>query len=284
MDDSEIVAYNTFAQAQHELARGRLTLKNLQQAHESLDHAYRSTLDRLSRVEASRDDLKGTLEARDARMQALEHDLRSEHVRANGAHQEAVRHWNALVASDAHKVALEAKVKALQDENAALQAHLTKEREESQRYIDAYIKVDHELRTLKAQNPPPSPAYRTMRAGIQNAIAYTYAKEPVMNSYPMSIHTILTADEAERLAPFLYHTVDDVTATLMADIRAQYLSLAVRIIREQDQSRPQSIALTQLEEALMRTIQGMALQGTPQVPPGFAIENAAVHTAQAEAV
>lgn len=83
---------------------------------------------------------------------------------------------------------------------------------------------------------------------------------------------VLTPAEAERLRSFLYHTVPDSLMQQMSALRAQCLSLAVEVLRGQETSRVQSLALTHLEEALMRAIQGLALQGTPHLPPGFVIE------------
>lgn len=84
--------------------------------------------------------------------------------------------------------------------------------------------------------------------------------------------SVLTPAEYEQLRPFLYHTVDAAIALEMAQLRAQYLTLALGILRGQVRSRSQSLALTHLEEAQMRAIQGLALQGTPELPPGFSME------------
>jgi hypothetical protein len=82
----------------------------------------------------------------------------------------------------------------------------------------------------------------------------------------------LTPEEHARLRPLLYHTVPAAIQEAMASLRADFLALALRVLREEPASRAQSLALTALEEAQMRAIQGLAMQGRPQLPPGFVIE------------
>lgn len=80
---------------------------------------------------------------------------------------------------------------------------------------------------------------------------------------------ILTPNEFERLKCFFYHTVSAEVAQGMAQARQHYLTLAVQVLREQPPSRAQSLSLTALEESLMRTIQGLALQGVVVLPEGW---------------
>lgn len=81
----------------------------------------------------------------------------------------------------------------------------------------------------------------------------------------------ITPEEYERLKSFCYHTVSSEVQAQMAQIRAQYMELAVLIMRNGPPTRSQSLALTHLEEAQMRAIQDLALTGEPQLPPGFEV-------------
>ena len=81
----------------------------------------------------------------------------------------------------------------------------------------------------------------------------------------------ITSEEYERLKPFLYHVVSATDQMHMAEVRAQYAELAVLIMRNGPPTRSKSLALTHLEDALMRTIQDLALTGEPQLPPGFEV-------------
>ena len=83
--------------------------------------------------------------------------------------------------------------------------------------------------------------------------------------------TPITQEEFDRIKVMLYHIVSTETQAEMQELRVMYLDLALSIIREQDKSRSQSLALTQLEESLMRAIQGLALKGTPTLPPYFEV-------------
>lgn len=78
---------------------------------------------------------------------------------------------------------------------------------------------------------------------------------------------ILTPAELDRLRPFFYHRVTAGIEAAMTLLRDDYLRLAVATLRDQPPSRSQSLALTHLEEALLRAIQGLALQGEPVFPP-----------------
>lgn len=83
---------------------------------------------------------------------------------------------------------------------------------------------------------------------------------------------IITAQEYERLKTFCYHTVPTGVQIQMAVLRAQYVTLAVQLLRNGPPTHSQSLALTHLEDALMRAIQDMALTGVPQLPPGFEVQ------------
>lgn len=82
----------------------------------------------------------------------------------------------------------------------------------------------------------------------------------------------LTQDEYARLKTFLYHTVDKSTQDHMDILRSQGLRLALNILRSGPPSRSQELALTHLEDAMMRAIQTLALSGTPVLPPYFSRE------------
>lgn len=91
---------------------------------------------------------------------------------------------------------------------------------------------------------------------------------------------VLTKAEFERLKPFLYHKVDtgDFRASDMESIRKGYIALALRVLRGTPDgrtvaNRAQSIALTELEQACMRSIQALALQGEPILPLGITVED-----------
>lgn len=81
----------------------------------------------------------------------------------------------------------------------------------------------------------------------------------------------VTQNEYERLKTMLYHVVSPNVAQEMTRVRRQYLVLALDVLRSQSPSRSQSLALTALEDSLMRAIQSLALQGTPQLPDFFEV-------------
>lgn len=78
--------------------------------------------------------------------------------------------------------------------------------------------------------------------------------------------TILTEEEAKRLAALFYHKVDGVQADTMEQIREQVITLGALILRTTPVGRSQSLALTHLEEVGMRAIQAVALQGEVLIP------------------
>jgi len=82
---------------------------------------------------------------------------------------------------------------------------------------------------------------------------------------------VLTPAEFEQLRPFLYHTVDAAIAEAMTELRAGFLQQALALLRGQARTRSQGLALTHLEEAQMRAMQGLALRGVPALPPGFVV-------------
>ena len=64
---------------------------------------------------------------------------------------------------------------------------------------------------------------------------------------------------------FYYHTVDAVTQNKMDILRSQYVKLADQLSTLLPEGRPKSIALTELENSLMRSIQAFAIaEGTKQ--------------------
>lgn len=81
---------------------------------------------------------------------------------------------------------------------------------------------------------------------------------PLEENVPLSIS----------LRDFIYHQVTTETAQKMADLRMRYYVLAVRLYEMLPRCHERSLALTALEEALMRTIQCLAVsEGTP-IPAG----------------
>lgn len=70
------------------------------------------------------------------------------------------------------------------------------------------------------------------------------------------------------LRDFYYHSITLEVAARMTEIRAQYHALAQLLVATCPTNRELSLALTHLEESLMRSIQSLAvMQGTP-VPIG----------------
>jgi hypothetical protein len=84
--------------------------------------------------------------------------------------------------------------------------------------------------------------------------------------------TILTTEEAQRLTPLFYHKVDGVQADTMEKIREKVVDLGALILRTTPAGRSQSLALTHLEEASMRAIQAVALQGELIIPSDVEVQ------------
>lgn len=84
--------------------------------------------------------------------------------------------------------------------------------------------------------------------------------------------TKMTQAEYEKLKTLVYHTVPQHIMEDMAALRVQYVHLALSVLRNKNSSRSQSLALTHLEESQFRAIQGLAMQGVPQLPPDFEVE------------
>ncbi len=78
---------------------------------------------------------------------------------------------------------------------------------------------------------------------------------------------ILRADLWKRLESLIYHKdISSEMSERMCEVRQLYIDLAVWIIDEvPGETRSKSLALTHLEDSLMRTIQALALTGTPDV-------------------
>jgi len=71
-------------------------------------------------------------------------------------------------------------------------------------------------------------------------------------------------DYTQELRDFLYHGVTTETANTMATLRAQYWALAHTVLVMLPASRERSLAMTALEESLLRTIQCLAVhEGRP---------------------
>ncbi len=74
-------------------------------------------------------------------------------------------------------------------------------------------------------------------------------------------------DHQERLKTLLYHKdIPPEIAEEMTRLRQLYVDLAVTILEDiPGETRSKSLALTHLEDSLFRTIQALALHGTPDV-------------------
>ena len=71
-------------------------------------------------------------------------------------------------------------------------------------------------------------------------------------------------DHAERLKCFVYHSnIPLVSQTEMETVRQRYIDLAADLCDAIPECRSKSLALTYLEESLMRAIQALALTGIP---------------------
>lgn len=82
----------------------------------------------------------------------------------------------------------------------------------------------------------------------------------------MSQPFLATPTEIDRLKPLIYHPVTPELGELMEAMRCEFLQCALAILRNTKPGRPQSIALTHLEEACQRTMQAIALEGVMQLP------------------
>ncbi len=77
---------------------------------------------------------------------------------------------------------------------------------------------------------------------------------------------ILRADLWERLKGLIYHKdLSPRQVETMREIRQRYIDLAECLIDDLPGGRSQALAITHLEDSLMRAIQALALQGTPDV-------------------
>lgn len=63
----------------------------------------------------------------------------------------------------------------------------------------------------------------------------------------------------ERLTTFCYHTVDADGQKHMADIRRAYHDLAELVLCDLPECRSKSLAVTYLEDSLMRAVQAIAI-------------------------
>jgi hypothetical protein len=77
---------------------------------------------------------------------------------------------------------------------------------------------------------------------------------------------ILRKDLWERLQCLIYHKdIPPRTVESMGQIRQEYVDLAETLVGELPEGRSKRLALMHLEDSLMRAIQALALQGTPDV-------------------
>lgn len=77
---------------------------------------------------------------------------------------------------------------------------------------------------------------------------------------------ILRKDLWERLRFLIYHKdLTPAQSETMGELRQRYINLAESLVDDLPAGRSQSLALTHLEDSLMRAIQALALQGTPDV-------------------
>ena len=70
------------------------------------------------------------------------------------------------------------------------------------------------------------------------------------------------------LEEFHYHKVSDDVATQMVIVRRKYHILATYLNNTLSESRSKSLALTELENSLMRAIQALAISKGELVPIG----------------
>jgi hypothetical protein len=82
----------------------------------------------------------------------------------------------------------------------------------------------------------------------------------------------LTQYEFDRLKPLFYHKASPATIAKIEEVRSEFITMAVNILRSQPVTRVQSLAITKLEEVLYRTIQGIVLQEEAIMPPGIEVE------------
>ena len=81
----------------------------------------------------------------------------------------------------------------------------------------------------------------------------------------------ITQAEYEKLKPMIHHLAPQALMDEMAALRVQYLHLALAVLRGQGTSHSQALALIHLEDSLLSAMQGLALQGVPQLPPEFVV-------------
>lgn len=67
---------------------------------------------------------------------------------------------------------------------------------------------------------------------------------------------------ANHLRDFVWHDVDKGVSFRMSLVRQRYHDLAVYVMGDIPDSRERGLALTHLEESLMRAIQALAVAGT----------------------
>ena len=69
----------------------------------------------------------------------------------------------------------------------------------------------------------------------------------------------------ERLKCLLYHSdIPQEQVDRMQAVRQRYVDLAVYLVENLPEGRSTSLALTYLEDSLMRSIQSLALTGSPE--------------------
>jgi hypothetical protein len=85
----------------------------------------------------------------------------------------------------------------------------------------------------------------------------------------------VTKEEFEKLNTFFYHKIEQGTdlAFKIDAVRESYIVMAIDLIKDQEKSRSQELALTHLEESLYRAIQGLVVKTTPIVPLWITVED-----------
>lgn len=77
--------------------------------------------------------------------------------------------------------------------------------------------------------------------------------------------TVVLHDMAQRLECLFYHShIPDDALQVMKKVRQEYVNLAMYLVKALPEGRSKSLALTYMEDSLMRAIQSMALTGEPE--------------------
>ena len=82
----------------------------------------------------------------------------------------------------------------------------------------------------------------------------------------------LPMTEEQRLRDFIYHAIDLGAPNIMDVVRGKYYALAQELLRTLSDCRERSLALTALEESLMRAMQCLAITYGQPIPPTLPVE------------